>query len=155
MYLPAAGVKWYIAAMKPLSPFKQSIGMNGPACLKILLSHYGKDLSETELAAASGTTADSGTTHDGLIAAIRSIGAMATAKAPATLDDLRIHVENDIPVIVDWQLNGARHYSVVYEVGKAKVYLMDPEAAAGIRILPIEDFEKNWGERWMLTVAGL
>lgn len=151
--------------MKPLSPFKQSIGMNGPACLKILLSHYGKNMPEAELAELSSTTSVSGTTHEGLMEAIRSIGAIATAKSNATLDDLRIHVENDIPVIIAWTLNGADHYSVVYEVGKVKVYLMDPETSAGIRILPIEDFEKNWldtgsatkqkTERWMMTVAGL
>ena len=151
--------------MKPLSPFKQSIGMNGPACLKVLLSHYGKDLPEADLAERSDTSSVSGTTHEGLAEAVRSIGAIATSKVNATLDDLRIHVENDIPVLIAFTLNNADHYAVVYEVGKAKVYMMDPESPAGIRIMAIEDFEKAWTdkasaektqtERWMLMVAGL
>jgi predicted double-glycine peptidase len=74
-------------------------------------------------------------------------------------------VENDIPVLVGWTARDGDHYSVVYEVGKAKVYLMDPATPSGIRILPIEEFEAAWHDhggpdkaavsRWMMTVAGI
>ena len=149
--------------MKPLTPFRQSPGLCGPASLKIVLSHYGVDKSELDLALLSDATPDKGTNHEGLVKAAKSLGAVVSTKENATMDDIRIHVENDIPVIVGWWSGTEDHFSVVYEVGKAKIYMMDPEAQSGIRILPIEDFEKLWHDldgddnhpvqRWMMTIS--
>ena len=154
--------------MKPLTPFRQTPGFCGPASLKILLSHYGIEKSEQELANLCESTPENGTDHAGLVKAAKALGAVVSVKENATIDDLRTHVENDIPVIVGWWSTFGRegdHFSVVYEVGKTKIYLMDPETSSGIRIMPIEDFEKNWHDfdgpdnhpvqRWMMTLAFL
>ena len=55
--------------------YLQSTGLCGPASLKILLSHFGKDFSESDLAglasAAAGLERGMGTEHEGMINAAK------------------------------------------------------------------------------------
>lgn len=137
--------------------------MCGPASLKILFSYYNREHSEEQLAKLCETTPDIGTTHMQIIAGAQALGAEVLAKEHATMDDIRTCIEDEKPVIVGWwSPNDQPHYSVVYEVGKHKIFMMDPDTESGIRILPIEDFEKVWHdtdggpahpvERWMMVV---
>lgn len=151
--------------MEPLNPFRQSAGLCGPASLKILLNHYGKDYTEDELAELCRATADKGTDHAGLVEAVRAIGYEPLVKDMATVAELRGLVEQEIPVIVGWYSTDEDHYSVVYDVDDENVSMMDPELDEGIRVMPIPEFETVWYdfdsgagdrvERWMLAVPGL
>jgi len=148
--------------MKPLIPFRQSPNMCGPASLKILLSYYDKHHTEDELAKLCESTPEIGTSHAQMIAGAKALGADVAAKDKGTLDDLRHHVENERPVIVGWWSDNEPHFSVVYEVGKTRIFMMDPQTESGIRIMPLEDFEKVWHdlengkepiERWMMAIT--
>ncbi len=149
--------------MKPLIPFRQSPNMCGPASLKILLSYYEREHSEEQLAKLCETTPDIGTTHGQLVAGARALGADVFAKDHATISDIRTYIEDEKPVIVGWWSNDEPHYSVVYEVGKHKVFMMDPDTESGIRIMPIEEFEQVWHDtdggpehpvqRWMMAIT--
>jgi ABC-type bacteriocin/lantibiotic exporter with double-glycine peptidase domain len=147
--------------MKPLFPVRQTPGLCGPATLKILLQHHDKEYSEDELAKLCQVTPDTATSHDKLIQGAKAVGGTVEVKKDATLADLRGFIENEIPVMVGWHNNGGDHYGVVYEIGKLKVFMMDPETESGIRILPIPEFETDWfdnhaGSRtdhWMMAIT--
>ncbi len=147
--------------MKPLLPFRMSPGLCGPACLKIILSHYKKDFSEQELANLCNVTPEDHASHSAMVAAVESVGGKAADLDDAKIDDIRKFVDDNVPVIVGWQLDGKNHYTVVYDVGKNKIFMMDPGTESGIRIMPIEQFENAWFDmdesgnsvkRWMLAV---
>ncbi len=152
--------------MKPLKPFRQSPGLCGPASLKILLSHYGKEYTETELAQLCLATAEHGTSHKDLIQAIKKLGGDPIEKAGATIDEIKAYVDQDIPVIVGWwsaDNDPDDHFSVVYAVDEKGISMMDPELDEGTRTLSHKAFEQVWYDfdgpenkrvdRWMVAVA--
>ncbi|MFZ2804043.1 MAG: cysteine peptidase family C39 domain-containing protein [Patescibacteria group bacterium] len=154
--------------MQPLNPFRQSPGLCGPASLKILLDHYGREFSEEELSELCDATVEKGTDHVGLIKAANEIGEDPIAKDNATIEELRELVEKEIPVIVGWYSEHGEpddHYSVVYEVTDDMISMMDPERDEGTLTMPISEFEKVWYdfegsermrvERWMMAIPGL
>lgn len=148
--------------MKPLKPHRQTEGMCGPASLKILLSHYGKEFTQQELATLCRSTAESGTDHQGIIDAVESIGNKPIVKENASLDELRYFIERDTPVIVGWWSDDGDHYSVVYEISEDRIFMMDPQEDLGTTEMSIEEFEKLWYDfdgpenvrvdRWMLAI---
>lgn len=136
--------------------------MCGPASLKILLSYFNREHSESQLAKLCESTPEIGTTHAQMIAGAQALGADVIAKDRSTIDDLRHFVEDEKPVIVGWWSKNEPHHSVVYEVGKHKIFMMDPDTESGIRIMPIEEFESVWHdteggkekvERWMMAIT--
>jgi ABC-type bacteriocin/lantibiotic exporter with double-glycine peptidase domain len=154
--------------MEPLNPFRQTPGLCGPASLKILLDHYGREYSEEELSELCDATADKGTNHSGLVKAVREIGEDPLVKDGATVEELRELVEKEIPVIVGWYSAYGEpddHYSVVYDVTDTHISMMDPERDEGTVSMPIEEFEKVWYdfegaddarvEHWMIAIPGL
>jgi ABC-type bacteriocin/lantibiotic exporter with double-glycine peptidase domain len=136
--------------------------MCGPASLKILLSYYEREHSEAQLAKLCETTPDFGTTHAQMMAGAQALGAEIFAKDQATINDIRGFVEEETPVIVGWWSDDESHYSVVYEVGKFKIFMMDPDTESGIHIMPIEEFESVWHDtegvskepitHWMMAI---
>ncbi len=135
--------------------FEQSEAMCGPAALKILLSHFGKDFSEEQLAHLAHATIDSGTEHEGLVEATKEIGAYVFVKEEGTIEELEYFVEKEnLPVIVGWFDKDSSlfnqpvgdHYSVVVSVTDKNVIIVDPqlEAKRAERWLPREIFPKIW-----------
>lgn len=147
-----------------LTPFRQTPGLCGPASLKILLAHYGHALSEQELSALCGATVEHGTDHAGLVKAVETLGKRANVKTNASIEDLCASIASGDPVLVGWFSGDGDHYSVVFDVDREFVHLMDPELEHGVRRILISDFEKVWYdfdtpehvkvERWMMTVQG-
>lgn len=145
-----------------MNPFRQSPGLCGPASIKILMTHYGKDYSEEELAKLCFATAEKGTDHEDLVAGIEKLGHIPVVKSNATLEDLREYIKQDVPIIVGWWDVDDDHYSVVYDIDDKNIYLMDPELDEGRRTMPLEDWEKVWYDtdtelrthvdRWMVAV---
>ncbi|HVM90939.1 MAG TPA: cysteine peptidase family C39 domain-containing protein [Verrucomicrobiae bacterium] len=147
--------------MKPLFPVRQTPGLCGPATLKIMLQHHDKEYSEDELAKLCEVTPNTATTHEKIIQGAKTVGGLVDAKSGASLDDLRGYIESEIPVMVGWSDDKGDHYGVVYEIGKLKVFMMDPETESGIRIMPIPDFVAAWHdthagtrtEHWMMAIT--
>lgn len=147
--------------MKPLFPVRQTPGLCGPATLKIILQHHNKEYSEDELAKLCKVTPNTATSHEKIIEGTKAVGGIVEAKSGATMDMLRDYIENEIPVMVGWRDDKGDHYGVIYEIGKLKVFMMDPETESGIRIMTIPDFEAAWHdthagertERWMMAVT--
>ena len=148
--------------MKPLNPFRQTPGLCGPACLKILLSHYGQEFSESDLATLCNATVDHGTDHADMIDAVRRLGFEPFTRADATLEEVSSYLLDETPVIVGWWSTDGDHYSIVYEIDEENVYLMDPETEEGTRTISRQTFLDNWYdfdgpknlriERWMMVI---
>ena len=84
--------------------YLQSTGLCGPASLKILLSHFGKDFSESDLAglasAAAGLERGMGTEHEGMINAAKD-RRICFCQRRGTVEELEYFVVKEkLPVII-------------------------------------------------------
>ncbi len=135
--------------MIKLKPFRETPGFCGPASLKMVLDYYGISVSEAELGKLSGTTQKMGTSIEGLIKAAKHFGFQAFLKTKSSLDDLRYFVKREIPVIVDWFNEDDGHYSVVVDIDRNNIVLMDPALRKILiyirrRKYSTEDFFRIW-----------
>lgn len=145
-----------------MTPVRMLPGLCGPAALKVVLTHYKKEYSHDEIAKLCEVTPDEHASHAKMISGAEAAGLKTADFDNATIEDIRRFVEDDVPVIVGWMLDGKDHYSVVYDVGKLKIFMMDPATESGIRILTIEAFELFWKDKggesgaptvhWMMAV---
>jgi len=128
-------------------------GMCGPASLKILLSYYGVDKSENELAKLCGTKKDLGTDDQGIKKSAESLGFKVKIKNNSSFKDIERWLDKGTPVIVNWFTRGRidytdsdvadGHYSVVCGLDDKNIYLQDPETGS-MRKLDKEDFMAVW-----------
>ncbi len=145
-----------------MTPVRMLPGLCGPAALKVVLTYYKKEYTHDEIAKLCEVTPDEHASHAKMISGAQAAKLKVTDLEKATINDIRHFVDEDVPVIVGWQLEGKDHYSVVYDVGKMKIFMMDPITESGIRIMPIEGFEAVWSDhggdkdagvtRWMMGV---
>ena len=143
-----------------LEPFQETLnaGMCGPASLKILLSYYGIEKSEEELANLCGTKKDLGTDDQGIKRAAESLGFKVEIKNNSDFSDIEKWLDKDAPVIVNWftcwnvgnkdfcSLQSDvpdGHYSVVCGIDDQSIYLQDPEIGK-MRKMKRDDFMRVW-----------
>ena len=120
-------------------------GLCGPASLRIVLAHLGKNYSEEELARFASATVEVGTEHEGLIQAIKKIGGFVFAKGEGTIEELEYFTNKEnVPVIIGWFDKGGDHYSVVTSVTKKNIIIMDPAADTSKRLVKRESFSDIW-----------
>lgn len=141
--------------MLKVKPFQETLsaGMCGPASLKILLSYYGIEKSENELAKICGTKKDLGTDDQGIKKAAESLGLKVKIKNNSSFKDIEKWLDKKVPVIVNWFTRGRvdytdadvadGHYSVVFGLDDKHIYLQDPETGTA-RKLEREDFMTVW-----------
>ncbi len=135
--------------MIKLKPFRQTPGLCGPASLKMVMDYYGVSIPEAEIARAAGATREKGTSIKGLIKAAHHFGFKTFSKENSSLNDLKYFVRRGIPVIVDWFYVDEGHYSVVVDINKRNIVLMDPSLRKLLiyvrrRKLLTEDFLRIW-----------
>ncbi|PIP24522.1 MAG: hypothetical protein COX35_00210 [Candidatus Nealsonbacteria bacterium CG23_combo_of_CG06-09_8_20_14_all_37_18] len=135
--------------MIKLKPFRETPGLCGPASLKIVMDYYGVSVSEADIAKIAGATQEKGVSVAGLIKAARHFGFKVLVKENSSLDDLSYYVKKEIPVIVDWFSEDDGHFSVVADIDKNNVILMDPAIRKFLiyirrRKFPRETFLRIW-----------
>ncbi|MBI3485953.1 C39 family peptidase [Candidatus Daviesbacteria bacterium] len=141
--------------MLNVKPFQETLfqSLCGPAALKIVLSYFGVEKSEGELAKLCGTTKTLGTDDKSLKKVAESLGFNVEIKNLSTFEDIQSWLNKKVPVIVDWFTRGRTdyddsivavgHYSVVCGLDNEYIYLQDPEIGK-IRKLKREDFLAVW-----------
>ena len=129
--------------MIKLKPFRQRPGLCGPASLKMVFDYYGVLVSKDEIAKIAGATKEKGTSKEGLIKAAKHFGFRVFSKEKSTLSNLKYFIKRKIPVIVDWFFEDEGHYSVVIDINKKNIVLMDP-TLKGKREMPLEKFLRVW-----------
>jgi len=132
---------------------KLHAGYCGPAVLKMILSYYGIEKTEEELAQLAGTTEELGTDDASLKHALESFGLKVIIKNQSTFEDIKTWLDKETPVIVNWFSRGRSdysdaevpdgHYSIVVGLDDEYIYLQDPEIGE-LRKLTREDFMKVW-----------
>src|SRR3989344_8369402 len=130
--------------MLEVKPFMQRAGLCGPACLKMVLNYYKIRQSERELARLSGCTPSKGVDANGLLKATKKLGLKGFVKDFSDLRDIKYYVsKKKIPVIVDWFSADDGHYSVVVDIDKSNIYLLDPDLGH-IIALTLKTFKRVW-----------
>jgi ABC-type bacteriocin/lantibiotic exporter with double-glycine peptidase domain len=128
-----------------VQPFLQTAGLCGPASLKILLSHFGKNYTEEQLARLGGATQDSGTEHEGMIQAIKEIGGFVFSKENGTIEELGYFIkEEKLPVIIGWFDKDGDHYSVMVNITDKNIIIVDPDSNEPERWIDREVFPDIW-----------
>lgn len=107
----------------------------GPACLKMVASHYGRNYPMEYLRQEMGITRE-GVSLKGICIAAQKIGLQTTAyrMSMATLCE-----DATLPCIVHWNQN---HFVVVYKIAHGKVYVADP--GKGFIRYTLAEFASHW-----------
>ncbi len=141
--------------MIDIKPFQETLnaGMCGPASLKIVLSYYGVEKSEKELAKLCGTKKDLGTDDQGIKDVAEVLGFKVKIKNNSSFKDIKDWLDKKVPLIVNWFTRGRDdytdedipdgHYSVVAGLDSKYIYLQDPEIGK-MRKLERDDFMTVW-----------
>lgn len=89
--------------MLKTKPFQETLGadMCGPGSLKILLSYYGIEKSEKELAIICGAKKDVGTNDQGLKRVAEKLGFRVKIKNNSSFEDIEKWLNMEVPIIVD------------------------------------------------------
>lgn len=130
--------------MIKLKPFKQSRGYCGPASLKMILSFYGINKSEKELAKLTKASRDKGCSEIDIVKIAKKFGFKAHIKKNSSIIELKELTMKGIPVVVDWFSpleNG--HYSVVVGFERDKIIIADPLFGKTMKH-KIKWFEDRW-----------
>jgi predicted double-glycine peptidase len=117
----------------------------GPASLRMVMAYYGLELSEKDLADASGHSYESGCRSEDMASAAKNLGFDVYLKNNSTIEDLSRLVNAGAPVIVDWFCGDPPegHSSVVIGVNDKNIYILDPYLEE-MRVVPKEDFRRCW-----------
>jgi ABC-type bacteriocin/lantibiotic exporter with double-glycine peptidase domain len=130
--------------MIKLNHVGQEPGLCGPPVLKMVLDYYGVLVPETKLARLAGASRKKGTSYHGLIKAAKHFDFQVFSKEKSSLDDLAYFIKRDIPVIVDWFLEDDGHYSVVVDINKRNLVLIDPSLTEEERRISAKKFLAIW-----------
>ena len=109
----------------------------GPACLKIVLKFFGKDIALETIAELSQTT-KAGTTLLGLSNAAEKLGLKSTG---VRVNYKTLKEKIPLPCIAYWQ---QKHFVVIYKIENEKVYTSDP--AYGLITYNKNEFLQNWAQ---------
>lgn len=122
----------------------------GPAALRAVLAHYGRDVSEAEVERAASNGPAIGARPEGMVRAAEVYGCRAKAFMMNGVGELVGLLARGIPpiVIVDsWTRPGkVGHYVVVSKVDTASglVTVMDPHTEGNWRVMTAREFDERW-----------
>jgi predicted double-glycine peptidase len=128
------------------------------ACLKAVLEHWGTKLPELTIIQAIGAKKGRGAECDEIAAAARKLGFSAFEYSFESLDQAKVLLDQDIPIICDIQSfnnPGKGHYVVMTgvwegDVGSgSRVEIMDPNTPGNGRTISREEMDERWWDRAM------
>ncbi|PIS18220.1 hypothetical protein COT54_00475 [Candidatus Collierbacteria bacterium CG09_land_8_20_14_0_10_46_12] len=130
--------------MLKIKPFRQKVGLCGPAVLKMVLDYYGIKATEAELAERTHCDPQLGIDAERMLEVVREMGMDGYIRDYASFADLeKLVVKEQIPVIVDWFSEDDGHYSVVVDLDSENIYLQDPEIGH-LRAMRRAKFQRVW-----------
>jgi len=146
--------------------FKQRTSMCGPTALRILMSHYNKQLAKSlsaiKVAHLCGATVEDGTSHEKLMRAAEKLGFQVKQSQGPIWKKMKNIVVSGTPCIVGiWVLDCGKehcgHYIVVYKIEKGLVFYCDPSGgemkamkANHFREIWIDEESRNTRDHWFM-----
>lgn len=121
------------------------------ACLKAVLNHHGVEVPELLLIQLIGARPGRGAECDQIANAARKLGFSAFEYSFANLDQAKVLLDQDLPIICDIQSfnhPGKGHYVVMTGIEDV-VHLMDPNTPGNTREISKEEMEERWWDRAM------
>lgn len=124
------------------------------ACLRAVLQHHGEDWPESILVPLIGAKPKRGAECDEIAEAARLAGFSAFEYSFASVEQARVLLDQDIPIICDIQSfnhPGKGHYVVLTHIDDEGAHLMDPNAPdlGNQRRLSLEEMEERWWDHGM------
>ncbi len=136
-----------------VGPYQQKTQWSCSAgCLKAVLKHYGVRIPELLVINAIGARKGRGAECDQIATAARKFGFMAFEYSFTSLDQARVLLDQDIPIICDIQSfnnPGKGHYVVMTKIEAEYVHLMDPNTPGNTRVISGEEMDERWWDRAM------
>lgn len=133
----------------------------GPTSLQMVLAFYGMRESEASLAREVEANAETGTTHERMIEAVRARGLHCYVNDNAGFDELRYLHAYKVPVIIRFLETGKNedHYGVLVGVSGDAVLIHDPWHGPSVRFNR-SAFLKRWTcdmlgncSHWLMAVS--
>lgn len=122
------------------------------ACLRAVLLHYGQDVSEEELVQVIGARPNRGAEVTEIAEAARKLGYDSFDFAFESLEQAKVVLEQDMPIICDFQSfnhPGKGHYVVLTKIDEQGAHLMDPNTSGNYRLLTLDHVDARWWDRTM------
>lgn len=130
----------------------------GAAALQSVLAYYGVGRSEAELIELLGTNEETGTTPESMARVAGELGLRASIGENLALNELRVALEEGVPVIVAFQAWAEDkppgfswpecwdegHYAVVIGMDEDYVYLEDPSLFGSRGRIAVGEFLERW-----------
>jgi len=139
--------------MIKIKPFKQSKGMCGPACMKMVMDYYGVVRVEKHWAKLTANKIDVktgeinlfyGCSERKMVEAAKALGFKGATKQHSSIGELKRYIKRGIPVIVNWNSSTqGSHFSVAIGFDKNKIILADPEFGKMTK-WKVVDFVDRW-----------
>lgn len=134
----------------------------GPASLEMVFSFFGRDLSESKLKKLAKTTKDNGTSHFGIIQAVRKSNFYCYVHKNSDLHQIKSFISQGFPVIIRYiePSENEDHYSIVVGFNKNHLFLNDPWNGKRYKISN-HKFISRWrdddynplNDRWMMVIS--
>jgi len=133
----------------------------GAACLRMVLGHYGKKISEERLITLLGASKKSWVSHKKVVSVVKKLGFVPYEYRNATIKDLINYLHKGTFPIINYlePFSGKGHYAVVtgYSKKAKKIILADPRNGDDFT-LKWDKFEKSWSNNagsskgWFLII---
>lgn len=134
----------------------------GPAVLRMIFEHLGRDYSEEKLIKLCNAIPKKGTTHEDLIKEVENEGFRHREMENAHIKNILTFLNNGYPVIVNYinPLSSRGHYSIVigYDLKEKILIFADPSNGADFTMHE-DEFLKMWHsgtentKRWLLIIG--
>ncbi len=122
------------------------------ACLKAVMNHWGLGVPELEVIQAVGARPGRGAECDQIATAARQFGFAAFEYSFESLEQAKVLLDQDIPIICDIQSfnnPGKGHYVVMVSMDEQRVQLMDPNTPSNWRVISHAEMNARWWDRAM------
>ena len=122
------------------------------ACLKAVMNHWGMAVPEFQVIQAVGAQKGRGAECDQIATAARQFGFAAFEYSFESLDQAKVLLDQDIPIICDIQSfnnPGKGHYVVMVSIDDQRVQLMDPNTQSNWRVISRAEMNARWWDRAM------
>src|SRR4051812_42778084 len=136
-----------------VEPYQQATQWTcSAACLKAVLQHYGREISEEEAVQAIGAREGRGAEVTEIAEGARALGFDAFDFCFEDMGQVQLLLDEDIPIICDVQSfnnPGKGHYVVLTSVDDAGAHIMDPNTPGNSRLLTVDHLEARWWDHTM------